>query len=301
MVCDPNRNGWKQIYWGTKSDWNDIYLSTPMWKGPNAGYTTTDAGTNTTGTNRPLRIGTENMHPFFPRAVPPPNGAQLSVGYNALLHVIHSMTIQVANNQEYPVYLTVYKVVAKENGDNNNHLPLDALQQSITEMEHFNLYTETQDETNLLFSMKDLNKTNALNTVWKFKGRQKVKLNPGDVAKISMSDNFKIKVADWVNFSSQDLSFLAGRIHGFLFKLQGPLGKHKTYTTPSFPSIAAGYLGANVQIAEYHTWKSRFESTTIPRIFTWEQAAEAAAPTLSDQFTTDGKAVYPSATDGVVS
>jgi hypothetical protein len=294
------RNGWKQIYWGTKDHWEEVYLKTPMWQGPpGTSWVASAVGTNP-GVNTPLKLpGGISMHPYFPKDVP--STGDYPVGLNALLHVVHTISVHVANNQEYPIYLTAYKWVAKEGGDNTNHLPLDAMDQAITEMEHFGLDTETQNKENILFSMKDLDKTNTLNSIWKSKGRTKVKLNPGDLAKISITNNFKIRIQDYVNFSSTwGGSFLAGRIHCLMFKLQGPLGKvDVTPYTGAIPDNQPGYLGANAQMAIKQTWKSRFENTTIPRIFSWENPQEAAVPIADNQFATDAlKSVYPNATDG---
>lgn len=269
IISNQNQQGWLGQNWGLISDWETLITETPMYKhltasaaGPTAQYADV--------TTSQLVL---NNSPFV---------NQLSLE-NTTIEAIVKFTYEIKCNQQTPVYLNVWRVVAKDSHlvdaeDTNSavYTPEHCINMDIPKLEKYSIGTETLNKFNPMFRLSMITGKRgaaSFSQFYKIKSHDQVKMLPGQLIKIVHKQRMRMPLNQWKGFIEQGgttgiqrgFSFLSGRYFGTLFSLQGTIGR----PDPG-PGPQGGYLPADLQIIwKLHT-KARFHNNVLPSTFSWQ-------------------------------
>lgn len=274
-----NLQGWNDIKWGTITDWFNLIKGTPVY------FSTSTAATNVEN----LRTAS-TYKPYLP------SQTFSSLIQNAEgLHFMNYETymdfsIEIRNNQLFPVQLKVFRYVAKDSyiQDSGSVLSefrdiLTCIDKDITQLDYWSSSAETQNRANPLFKLSQLKgtKSGLMGQYYKIKKTDSIVLQPGQTIivkhKLKMVMSYKKfkEAASKCGSTLATSSFLSGTLGGILFNTRGPLG-----IAAATSDTDGGFLDCTLQMAITRRNLTRLSKAHVPPTFTWSNPVDLEAGAL---------------------
>lgn len=256
---------WGDTRWGKREDWTDIINRLPFDRH------TADTGIAVDGQIRSAAdsnlvvpdVATNTDHDLW----------------HLTIQLIQTIHLEIRNNEQFPIYLKVYRYVYKESTANSPQYATttDILDRSVTNMEQYTHDTETLNKNNPAFklSMLELNgKSSLFKDYIKIQKYDMVKIEPGVTVHIYQKNRMIMPYNTYA--SAFDLAeanaVLGGRAHGILLCARGCLGVNEHLTTNQFDP---GFMSGSLQIAKFIKSKYRWMTTTLPPTLHWSDPSPA--------------------------
>lgn len=264
ITATVNQQGWLNIQWGSKSDWNNLVTKVPLGINPSTGALVTGTDTRKTILTEQLVISDTML------ATPD------TVVAAKTIQVYHTLRHEIRNNEAYPVYLKVYKYVAKmDDRDNTSTAPFIArLNAAVTRMEAdttIDKALETLDKNNPMFRLgmlKGPNKTvrDELHTMFKIQQYHSLRLDPGQTIIVQHKNKMSMPTAVLKSLQTGgNEAYLAGKLHGIVYCLRGCVGVSNSANT------SGGFMPCAVQLMNQEITKSRWSTRPdIKQTTSWQ-------------------------------
>lgn len=272
ISCDVNAQGWFESNWGTRAQWEYRMDRTPILKSEGATKTTMGTASNYTITGVDL---------LYPDAT---SNQDFALENNTFV-CISEIKQEIRNNEQYPMYLWVYRYITKDShkawGVANPFL--GHLDSSLSVLEAHNTDTETQNKENPAFRLGLLTNhgrgETGLEQFFKIQNTNYLKLNPGQTVTVIQKNKMLLPMAQYKEWRTHGTttSFLSGRLHGIVLCLRGCVGVEDDDGVGT--STKAGLMKGSLQIWQTRTWKTKYlrkPATAVPT-YHWADAPTVTA------------------------
>lgn len=251
ITCTVNQQSWLNIQWGSKSDWNNLVTKVPLGIDPHNPTTILNTDTKSVTLTNQLVVSNTSL-----------NSSDVVTGSNTL-EVYHTLRHEIRNNEAYPVYLKIYKYVAKDaDKDNTSTAPfLAKLNTAVTNMEKDSVIDrtlETLDKNNPMFRIGMLKGPNKrtkdiFHQSFKIQQFHNLRVDPGQTIIVQHKNRMIMPTSKLVDLQTGGAeAYLGGRLHGICYCLRGCIGVSNSAST------AGGFMPAALQLMNQEITKARW-------------------------------------------